>query len=77
MQQNAVIDGCTTNIPPLEARSETGQVLVEIPAPNTTANLQRKPVPSTAGLNRNSLGLVSAMLVACHKCSARETKKSI
>ncbi|OWR43925.1 hypothetical protein KGM_213136 [Danaus plexippus plexippus] len=59
VQQNAVIDGCTTNIPPLEARSETGQVLVEIPAPNTTANLQPKPVPSTAGLNRNSLGLVS------------------
>jgi uncharacterized protein YraI len=58
-QQNAVIDGCTTNIPPLESRSETGQVLVEIRAPQTTANLQPEPAPSTSGLNRSSLGLVS------------------
>lgn len=63
-QQNALIDGCTTNIPPLESRSETGQVLVEIPAPQTTANLQPEPVPSTSELNRSSLGLVSPYVIS-------------
>ncbi|KAK9887368.1 hypothetical protein WA026_022038 [Henosepilachna vigintioctopunctata] len=52
-------DGCTTNITPLESRAETRQVQTEIPVPEITVNVQPEPAPSTSGLNRSSLDLVS------------------
>lgn len=63
-QRNAVKDGCTANVTPPESKSETGQVLVEIPVPETTANIQPEPVPSTSGLSRSSLGLASAYAIS-------------
>ncbi|KAK9871907.1 hypothetical protein WA026_015156 [Henosepilachna vigintioctopunctata] len=56
-EQNAVRDGCSTNITLLKSRSETRQVQTEIPVPERTANVQLEPAPSTSGLNRSSLGL--------------------
>ncbi|CAG9562289.1 unnamed protein product [Danaus chrysippus] len=81
-QQKAVIDCCTTNIPPLESRSKTGQVLVEIPAPQTADNLQPEPALSTSGLHRNSLGLVSPQALSAvtekrRKVSSRGRKAAV
>ncbi|GBP34191.1 Probable RNA-directed DNA polymerase from transposon BS [Eumeta japonica] len=61
-QQNAVRDGCTTNIAALESNSGTDQALTEIP--EVESNIQPEPEPSTSGLNRSSLGLVSPYAIS-------------
>lgn len=69
-QQDAVKDGCTVNVPPMPSTPQPlGQSMANVRTPDdceplTEASTSRQdtniePTPSTSGLSRSSLGLVS------------------